>query len=1351
MPVPGRIYLRAERCLERRAPASVRYTFLGARHALRASRAERTPPDMPAEPLTLQVNTPVALARLYRSPALGLAEIERLRVGVAQRGLGMLVVPQTEWCFYVECSAPLDSRQEAALRWLLTETFEPEQTRPDSFLPATGTCVEIGPRLSVETAWSSTAVGICQACGIEHVTRLERSLRLGFAEPLPPVQEQAVRDVLCDRMTQMRYPAPLVRFTVDIAPEPTRRIPLLVEGKAALERINRDLGLAMDEQDLDRFYALFAEQLRRDPTDVELFQLAQANSEHCRHGFFKGQPIIDGRPMLKSLMQLVKEPWKINPGNSLIAFADDSSAIRGGPVQSLVPENPLAPSAMVPAPAVLHPTLTAETHNFPSGIAPFPGAATGTGGRIRDNQCVGRGGHVVASGAAYCTGNLHIPGYDLPWEDDGHAHPTSLASPLSILIEASNGASSYGNCYGEPVILGFARTAGIGTPGGYRAWFKPIMYTEGVGAIDDRHVKKGEPETGMVVVQVGGPAYRIGMGGGAASSLMGGQNDAELDFNAVQRGDPEMEQRMNRVIRACIELGERNPIVSAHDLGAGGDANALPEIVYPAGARIDLRALPVGDQSLSVLELWGNESQERNAVLVRENRMPEFLHICERENAPVAAVGLITGDCRLVLTSGGGDDPVDLPLEPVLGDVPPKPVSMERLQAELVPLALPRDLTVAEALERVLRLPAVASKSYLTRKVDRCVTGLVAQQQCVGPNHLPLADFAVAAHSYLGLTGTALSLGEQPLKGLVSPQAMARVAVAESLLNLAGARITRLQDIKCQANWMWAAKLPGEGARLYDAAGAMRDIMVALGIAVDGGKDSLSMAVTGPSGEMIMAPGQLVIAAYAPMDDVRRKATPDLKREGDSFILIDLAPGKARLGGSALAQVYQQVGDTAPDVDDVNLLQRVFEAVQALVGHGMVNAVHDRSDGGLIVTLLEMAFGGSRGIDVALFGATAIESLFNEELGLVLATSDPDAALAHLHGAGVPAAVIGRVTGLGDPVVIRWNGEIVLSRPVAELRAIWDETSTRLEELQAAPALVREEARVMNAQVTSPPYRLTYVPTPTDAAWMTGPDKPKAAVLREEGSNGDREMLASLYAAGFEAWDVTMSDLLADRARLDDFRGVVFPGGFAFGDVLDSGKGWAGVIRFHTAIAEQFAAFYARPDTFSLGVCNGCQLMALLGWVPWPSLPDVEQPRFIRNASGRFECRWTTVEITESPAVMFKGMSGSRLGAWVAHGEGQLHAPQIERIIDAGLAPLRFVDGAGRATTTYPLNPNGSAHGVTGLCSPDGRHLAIMPHPERSATALWQWPWLPDDWRDLPVSPWLRMFQNARAWCTEGK
>ena len=1300
------------------------------------------------------------LQHLYRSPGLPEGQ-RRTLLDTARRLIGPEVeAVDTEHCFNISLARPLSAADPEVLRWLLAETFEPQRCRPSSFLdPAAGPILEVGPRMSFTTAWSTNAVAICRSCGIGDVLRIERSRRY-LLRSSRPVSEDRLAAFLAsvhDRMTECRYPEPLRSFATGARPQPVFEVPLLEEGRAALERINRELGLAFDDWDLDYYTELFAHRLGRNPTSVECFDIAQSNSEHSRHWFFKGRLVIDGVTAPDHLIGMVRQTLDANPNNSVIAFHDNSSAIRGHRVRVLHPATPGAPSPLEPREIDEHLLFTAETHNFPSGVAPFPGAETGTGGRLRDTHATGRGSLFTAGTAAYCVGNLRIPGYKLPWEDPGFAYPSNLASPLQIEIEASNGASDYGNKFGEPVIAGYTRSFGLRLPNGERReWIKPIMFSGGIGRLDARHTAKQPPEPGMLVVKVGGPAYRIGMGGGAASSMVQGENAAELDFNAVQRGDAEMEQKLNRVIRACSELGDGNPIVSIHDQGAGGNCNVLKEIVDPAGARIEVREIPVGDETLSVLEIWGAEYQENDALLLREEHAESFCALCEREKVPAAFVGRITGDGRVVVhDEHDGSTPVDLVLADVLGDMPQKTFASSRVQPALAPLRLPAGLSVHAALERVLRLLSVGSKRFLTTKVDRAVTGLIARQQCAGPLQLTVADVAVIAHSHLDTMGGATAIGEQPIKGLLDPAAMARLTVGEALTNLVWARVSALPDVRCSANWMWAAKLPGEGAALHDAAVAMRDLMIALGIAIDGGKDSISMAALAPDGETVKAPGSLVVSAYVSCPDITATVTPDLGLPGRGVLLyVDLGGARHRLGGSALAQVFGQIGDEPPDVDDPGLLARAFAAVQRLLADRLVSAGHDRSDGGLATTLLEMAFAGDCGIDVDLrtegAGADPLAVLFAEELGLVLEVEpdDLDEALAVFAENDVPCVAIGRT--LAEPAVrIRLGGELVLDDDLRELRGLWEATSFELERLQADPAHVAQEQAGLRRR-RPPAFALSFEPEATAPAILERSDRIPVAILREEGSNGDREMAAAFHLAGFEPWDVTMSDLLAGRITLERFRGLAAVGGFSYADVLDSAKGWAGVIRFHDGLRRQFDEFYERPDTFSLGVCNGCQLFALLGWLPWRGLPDTAQPRFIQNASGRFESRFATVTILDSPAVMLRGMAGSTLGIWVQHGEGRACFPDpavLERVLADGLAPVRFADDTGAPTETYPLNPNGSPHGITALTSPDGRHLALMPHPERSFLT-WQWGWMPRDWkRSLAASPWLRLFQNARAWC----
>lgn len=1331
------------------------------------------------------VQKPTAeVIHFFRIPLIQKSATAELLKSVQTKISNQIVDLKTEQCFNIGLEGGLSGQKLLVLKWLLQETYEPENLGTESFLDQerrdgiNTVIIEVGPRLSFTTAWSANAVSICRACGLTEVTRMERSRRyLLYVKAGSALQDHQINEfaaMVHDRMTECVYTQKLTSFETSVVPEEVRYVPVMERGRKALEDINEEMGLAFDEQDLQYYTRLFREDIKRDPTTVELFDIAQSNSEHSRHWFFTGKIVIDGQPMSRSLMQIVKSTLQANPNNSVIGFKDNSSAIKGFLVKQLRPVQPGLTCPLDTSIRDLDILFTAETHNFPCAVAPYPGAETGAGGRIRDTHATGRGSFVVAATAGYCVGNLNIEGSYAPWEDPSFTYPSNLASPLQILIDASNGASDYGNKFGEPLIQGYTRTFGMRLPSGERReWLKPIMFSAGIGQIDHIHITKGEPDIGMLVVKIGGPAYRIGMGGGAASSMVSGQNDAELDFNAVQRGDAEMAQKLYRVVRACIEMREDNPIISIHDQGAGGNCNVVKEIIYPKGAQIDIRSIVVGDHTMSVLEIWGAEYQEQDAILVKPESRSLLQSICERERVSMAVIGTINGEGRIVLVdskaiqrchSSGLPPPppaVDLELEKVLGDMPKKVFEFKRIDHEREPLDIAPGITVMESLKRVLRLPSVCSKRFLTTKVDRCVTGLVAQQQTVGPLQITLSDVAVISQTYTDLTGGACAIGEQPIKGLLDPKAMARLAVGEALTNLVWAKVTALSDVKSSANWMYAAKLEGEGAAMYDAAMALSEAMIELGIAIDGGKDSLSMAAHA-SGEVVKAPGNLVISVYVTCPDITKTVTPDLKLEDEGILLhIDLSKGKRRLGGSALAQVFDQVGDESPDLDDVPYLKRAFEGVQELLADGLISAGHDISDGGLIVCVLEMAFAGNCGIalDLTSHGNSLFETLFAEELGLVLEVSrtNLDMIMGKLHGVGVSAEIIGQVTA--TPMIeLKVDDVTHLNEDTSYLRDMWEETSFQLEKFQRLASCVDLEKEGLKSR-HEPSWKLSFTPAITDKKYMTAISKPKVAVIREEGSNGDREMSAAFYASGFEPWDVTMSDLLNGVISLQEFRGIVFVGGFSYADVLDSAKGWSASIRFNQPLLHQFQEFYKREDTFSLGVCNGCQLMALLGWVPGPQVGgvfgngrDPSQPRFIHNESGRFECRFTSVTIKDSPAIMFKGMEGSTLGVWAAHGEGRAYFPDgsvLDSMIDSNLAPIRYCDDDGKPTEVYPFNLNGSPLGVAAICSPDGRHLAMMPHPER-CFLMWQFPWYPKQWNvdKAGPSPWLRMFQNAREWCS---
>ncbi|GBL93931.1 Phosphoribosylformylglycinamidine synthase [Araneus ventricosus] len=1275
----------------------------------------------------------------------------------------------SEFCYYIQTDRNLNDDEIKKLKWLLQSGGTLSTT--SNFAEVTGVdpkqiTLEIGPRLNFSTPWSTNAVSVCNSVNLP-VSRIERATRY-FLELSSEVNEaigNKIATSLHDRMTECIYNKPLESFSVDVKPAPWEEVDILGKGRAALEEVSNDLGLAMDDWDLDFYTRIFRDELMKNPTTVECFDLAQSNSEHSRHWFFKGNLIIDGVQIKENLFEMIMKTQKHSNQNNVIKFSDNSSAIKGFNINLFSPVDSDQPSYFKTRSAVRHIIFTAETHNFPTGVAPFSGAATGTGGRIRDVQAAGRGAHVIAGTAAYSFGNLNIPGYDLPWEDKTFEYPSNFALPVDVAVEASNGASDYGNKFGEPIILGFARSFGMKLPNNERReYIKPIMFTGGIGSIDDKQVKKKNPEPGMLVVKIGGPVYRIGVGGGAASSVhVQGDQKEELDFGAVQRGDPEMEQKLNRVVRACIERVDKNLILSIHDQGAGGNGNVLKEIIEPAGAVIYAEEFQLGDPTISILELWGAEYQESNAILINPKDKSALQSIGDREKCPISFVGEVKSTGNVVLVEKRDEPaprhPVDLKLSCVLGKVPPKTFHLNRQLSTFEPLELPTNLQLQEALDRVLRLPSVASKRYLTNKVDRSVTGLIAQQQCVGPLHTPLADVAVIALSYWDTVGSATSIGEQPIKGILNPAAGARLSVAEALTNLVFARVTCLQDVKCSGNWMWAAKLPGEGAALYDACRAMCTVMSKLGVAIDGGKDSLSMAARVGS-ETVKAPGTLVISAYAPCPDITLTVTPDLKCPDEKGILlfIDLSGGKSRLGGTALAQCFNQLGIEPPDLDNPASLKESFNVTQELINERKITAGHDISDGGFIVCLLEMAFAGNCGANVNISSKNSLlGTLFSEEIGWIIEVSenDLDYVMNAYKNKGICCHSIGFSTyqGKNSQIMISVNSENVLDQPMIILRDIWEETSFQLERRQTNNDCVEEEQQGLKSR-KQPEYHLSFDISSLQLCNTFKPTGPRVAVIREEGINGDREMNAALFMAGFTAFDVTMTDLLTKKVTLGKFQGVVFPGGFSYADVLGSARGWAASFLFHPDIQAEFTAFKNRPDTFSLGVCNGCQLMALLGWVG--STSD-DQGNIIpgatlgHNKSERFESRFVTVKIEESPSIMLKGMENSTLGVWVAHGEGQFQFKDtdvFDHVMTNKLAPLLYVDDSSKPTTEYPFNPNGSIGGIASVCSEDGRHIAMMPHPERCVLP-WQWAWMPEDWKSTmtTASPWLKMFINAYDWC----
>ncbi|XP_055547131.1 phosphoribosylformylglycinamidine synthase [Wyeomyia smithii] len=1314
---------------------------------------------------------------------------------------------QVEKCYHVQNSKyqKFPAEVEERLRWIL----KGPQEAKDNLSPVTRLTkvaanqklFEVGPRFNFSTADSTNSVSICHNVGLTFIDRIEVSHRylLTLEKGLGSDAElDRLIETVCDRMTQCRYTeanTPRNDFyeSFNQAAERWYVVPLLEKGTAALKEVNEQLGLAFDDWDIQYYTNLFRNVLKRNPTNVELFDCAQCNSEHSRHWFFKGKMIVDGKEEKQSLIEMIIETQQHSNQNNTVKFSDNSSAIKGY-VHKALRADSFSESGPLKLQSISSDLIfTAETHNMPTALSPFSGATTGTGGRIRDVQSIGRGGLPIAGTVGYCVGMLNIPGYQMPYEQQLE-YPPSFASPLKILIEASNGTSDYGNKFGEPVLSGFAMSFGVVTEDRERLeYVKPILFSGGIGTAESTQMNKLDPKAGMLLAKLGGPVYRIGVGGGAASSVdVQGDNNSELDFNAVQRGDAEMENKLNRVVRACIEMGEKNPILAIHDQGAGGNGNVLKELVEPgcAGAVIFTKEFNLGDPTITVMELWGAEYQENNAILVAPEHRQLLLDVCERERCPISFVGVVTGNGYVSLVDKPASDvdrycdrskrkewgelPFDMHLDNVLGKMPQKEFRLQRKPMKLREFDTSQ-LSLLEALSRVLSTVTVGSKRFLTNKVDRCVTGLVVQQQCVGPLHTPLADFCLTAVSQFGFEGIASSIGTQPVKGLVNNMAGARMSVAEAVSNLVFAGITELADVKCSGNWMWAAKLEGEGSKLVDACKAMCAVMKKLNIAIDGGKDSLSMAAR-VRNETVKSPGTLVISTYAPCPDVRVKVTPDLKAASlavETTLLFVNIENKFRLGGSVLAQCFGQLGVETPDLDKTDVLVQAFNVTQSLLKNGKLLSGHDVSDGGLLTCALEMAFAGLAGIKLDLtevfnkcgkqFGANvaqaAMHILFAEECGWVVeVNSDNVTAVSDAyHSAGVPCFVIGHAykTDIhdGSSVSVIMRGQQLLKTSVLSLFKQWERTSFELEKLQMNEQCAIQEYATLEYR-TGPTYRCSFNPDLIYAAKVMGA-KPRVAVIREEGTNGDREMSAALFEANFEVHDVTMSDLLCRKTSLDNYRGVIFPGGFSYADTLGSSKGWAACILFSEVLAPQFKHFRSRKDSFSLGVCNGCQLMGLIGWIGGEEKTnsfDIPDIALLHNKSERYECRWTTLKIAPNNSIMLNKLAGSVLGGWVAHGEGQFSfkSPAIlSQLKSKNCIAVHYVDDSGKPTEVYPMNPNGSVEGIAGICSPDERHLAMMPHPER-CTKMWQWPYTSAGFQ-YQISPWHSMFAEAYNWCSSSK
>jgi len=1256
---------------------------------------------------------------------------------------------------------------------------------------AEGVLIVVAPRLGTVSPWASKATDIAHNCGIairrvERVTEFRLTLKsglLGGTKPLTADELQACAALLHDRMTEsvLRAREDAVHLFDVQSAEPMQQVDVLTQGRAALVQANTEFGLALSDDEIDYLVAAFTG-LKRNPTDVELMMFAQANSEHCRHKIFNAQFVIDGVAQERSMFQMIRHTEAQSPQHTIVAYSDNASVMEGGTIARWLPQGYTNAPVYAARVEPVHVLMKVETHNHPTAISPFPGASTGAGGEIRDEGATGRGSKPKAGITGFSVSNLHLPDTNEPWEQAPYGKPEHIASPLQIMIDGPLGGAAFNNEFGRPNLGGYFRVYEQTVGEQRRGYHKPIMIAGGLGSISASQTKKIAFPAGTLLIQLGGPGMRIGMGGGAASSMAAGANAASLDFDSVQRGNPEIERRAQEVINHCWALGDSNPILAIHDVGAGGISNAFPELVDGAGmgARFDMRAVPLEETGLAPKEIWCNESQERYVMAVSPEALPMFRAMCERERCPFAVVGVTTAEKELILEDGpGGERPISMPMDVLLGKPPKMLRDVTRMPRSAPDLDL-NDVTLEKVAFDVLRHPTVASKRFLITIGDRTVGGLNSRDQMVGPWQVPVADCAVTLADFSGFRGEAMSMGERtPLAALDAP-ASGRMAVGEAITNLLAAPF-ELERVKLSCNWMAACGEPGEDAALYETVRAVgMELCPALGISVPVGKDSLSMRTRwsdGAQAKQVTAPVSLIVTAFATLGDVRSTLTPQLQPGDTTLILIDLGRGQNRMAGSMLAQVLNQFGslskDGVPDLDDPAQLKALVAAINVLRGQGRLLAYHDRSDGGLWATVCEMAFAGHLGVSLnvdmlvtegdgisdsrAEYGDSknwatqvgarrtelTLRALFSEELGAVIqvptAVRNEVMQTLREHGLSQHSHFIGKPNERGVMEVWR-DARAVFSAALRDLHQVWDEVSWRIAKLRDNPACADAEHEAAG-RVGDPGLHLalSFDPAQNIAAPFINVARPKLAILREQGVNSHLEMSYAMDQAGFETYDVHMSDLQTGRARLDQFQGFVACGGFSYGDTLGAGEGWARSVMFNPVLAEQFAAFFKRSDTFALGVCNGCQMMAALS----PIIPGASAwPKFTRNKSEQFEARLSLVEVLESPSIFFTGMAGSRLPVAVAHGEGFADFSQRGDANTVKRA-MRFVDHTGAPTEAYPFNPNGSPDGLTAVTTPDGRFTALMPHAERVFRNV-QMSWT--DGERSAASPWMRMFGNARVW-----
>ncbi|MBA4142197.1 MAG: phosphoribosylformylglycinamidine synthase [Nitrosospira sp.] len=1264
-----------------------------------------------------------------------------------------------------------------------------------------GELLLVVPRPGTISPWSTKATDIARHCGLDAVERLERGVAfyIGTKDNISVEERSSAREaaipLIHDRMTEavlasFEHADKLFRH---FDPASLQTVDVLSSGRAALEKTNNEMGLALSSDEIDYFAEYFL-RIGRDPTDVELMMFAQANSEHCRHKIFNADWVIDGEPGARSLFSMIRNTHQQSPEGTVVAYSDNSAIIEGAGVARFYPGEG---NVYDYSDEQTHILMKVETHNHPTAIAPYPGAATGVGGEIRDEGATGRGAKPRAGLCGFSVSNLNIPAFVQPWEvhrqaetDHSYGKPSRIASALQIMLEGPVGGAAFNNEFGRPNLAGYFRTFEEYVGGEMRGYHKPIMLAGGLGHIAEGHAFKEEFSVGALLIQLGGPGMLIGLGGGAASSMDTGTNAEDLDFDSVQRGNPEMERRAQEVIDNCWQMerrGEPNPILSIHDVGAGGLSNALPELLHNSrrGGCLNLRDIPSEEPGMSPMQIWSNESQERYVLAIRRESLELFRAICERERCPFAVVGTATAEQQLILADPVfGNRPVDMDLSILLGKLPKMTREATHVRKVLVPFNV-AGLNLREAAYRVLRLPAVADKTFLISIADRSVGGMTARDQMVGPWQVPVSDVAVTLMGYCTYLGEAFAIGERTPVALIDPAAAGRMAVGEAITNIAAALIQHIGEIKLSANWMAAAGHPGEDAALFDAVRAVgMELCPRLGISIPVGKDSLSMktvweAEACDGGKAIRkevtAPLSLIVSAFARVTDTRKTLTPQLRiGYGETeLLLIDLGAGRNRLGGSALAQVYKQVGDDAPDLAGVagaEKLRGFFNAIQRLNRENRILAYHDRSDGGMFAVLCEMAFAGHVGVTVNLdqlcfdasdddvkdcglrpeargerFLARIMGVLFSEELGAVIQirTEHRRNVLDILAEEGLCGLGI-VVGGLNDSDEIRFlrDNKPLFAEKRVDLHRAWSETTYQMQKLRDNPDCAQQEYdRILDVADPGLHVELSFdVDDDISAPCIHKGNRPRIAILREQGVNGHVEMAAAFHRAGFAASDVHMSDIIGGRVSLKDYRGFAACGGFSYGDVLGAGEGWASSILFNARARDEFEAFFSRTDTFALGVCNGCQMMSNVRQI----IPGAANwPKFRRNKSEQFEARFVMVEVQQGPSVFLDGMAGSRMPIAVAHGEGYAEFSGRNSVsLISSLIALRYVDNRGEPTEAYPLNPSGSPRGVAGVTTPDGRFTILMPHPERGFRAA-QHSWQPG-WRE--DAPWMRMFRNARKW-----